>query len=225
MIDIAPAIAALAPGLDPARRAEWVQALTAAMSGRRFDSAREIAMFLGQCSEETGGFTVTEESLDYTHPERLCAVYPREFPAVEVAKPYVGKPEMVGNFVYANRLGNGPTQSGDGFRFRGRGAVQVTGRNAYAACWRAIAPGTEFAAFPDLLAAPHGAAFSAVWWWLAHPPLIGLSDAWDVAGVTKIVNGGEVNLTARVRACATALAALAAAGGALNAEEPAKVAR
>ena len=214
MNGIPQAIAALTPNMAPDVRARWVGAITSAVSGTAIAaSANRLAMFLGQCAEESGAFTVTVEGLSYVSSDRLHMVYGGHFPTPAAAISYLRNPVALGNFVYANRLGNGPVASGDGYRFRGHGLIQITGRGPIEACHGALAPGMDIDAFLAWMQTPEGAARSAAWWWnwKAHEDLYEPSDAWLVSEVTKIVNGTLGNLSARLSACNAALAALSAA--------------
>jgi len=114
------------------------------------------AAFLAQISAESGQLRNVEENLNYSAP-RLRVVWPRRFPTAEAAAPYAGNPEALGNRVYADRLGNGDEQSGDGYRYRGRGLMQTTGRYNYRMA--------GFENDPDALARPITAADSAGLFW------------------------------------------------------------
>lgn len=208
------AVAALTPNMALDVRARWVGAITSAVSGTPIAAnAKRLAMWLGQCAEESGAFTVTVENLSYASAERLHMVYGRHFPTADAAVPYLRTPVLLGNFVYASRLGNGPVASGDGYRFRGHGLIQITGRGPIEACHGALRPDMEMDAFLAWMQTPEGAARSAVWWWdwKAHHDLYDPSDRWSVPDVTLIVNGTLGNLSERIRACSVALAALSAA--------------
>lgn len=201
---LAQAIAAVAPHADAAT---WVTALTAPMRAAGLTTPRRIAMFLGQCAEETGGFEVFVEDLYYTSAAHIREVWPGRFPTLADAAPFVGEPEWLADCVYAGRMGNGDGHSGDGWRFRGRGLIQLSGRTLY----------TDFAEtqdrpvddIADWLATPEGAAASACWYWswAYHGALNALADDWNVPGATKLINGGFNGLATRIILCANALAA------------------
>jgi putative chitinase len=211
MADLAPSIAAAIASLAPsADRNAWAAALAPSMQSSGVTSPKRMAMFLGQCAEETAGFAVWVEDLYYLTAERMCQVWPEQFPTQGVAAPYIGRPEALANHVYACRDGNGDEQSGDGWLFRGRGLIQLTGRSLYTDFGHAVGmEAEEAAAFCETMA---GAARSACWYWCwaYHGHLNTLADEWDVTEVTRLINGGLINLSARVKACATALAVLAA---------------
>lgn len=154
---------------------------------------RRVPFFLAQVGHESAGLTVTEERLSYS-PERLMAVWPRRFPTLASARACAGQPEKLASLVYADRMGNGPPESGDGWRYRGRGYLQITGRDNY----RALSgpTGIDLIADPDRAAAPDGALLVACAFWRTHG-LNELSDTGDFTAVTRRVNGGTVGLKDR----------------------------
>lgn len=159
------ALSAVAPHLSGAERAVWASILGAPLQRAGIVPPRCVAAFLGQCAHESGGFRDLEEDLSYTAP-RLCQVWPNRFPTPQAAEACALQPEMLANRVYANRLGNGDEASGDGWRFRGRGLIQITGRAAY----------QQFADAMHMTlsqAVPHastqaGAVDSAIWFWTVN---------------------------------------------------------
>lgn len=169
---------------------------------QRFDIAgpARAAAFLAQCHVESAGFTRTEENLRYTSAARLAAVWPSRFPSAAAAAPFVRNPEALANRVYAGRLGNGGAGSGDGWRFRGRGLKQLTGRATYARAAAALA--RPYLADPDLVAEPADAALTAAWFW-HQAGCNALADAGDIDRITRAVNG-PARLAAAERARRTA---------------------
>jgi putative chitinase len=204
------ALAAAAPQADPAI---WLAPLTDALISARIDTAHRIAAFLGQVAVEAGpGFQELAENLRYTHAERICAVFPTAFPDVAAALPCVGNPEALADAAYAGRLGNGDASTGDGWRFRGRGLIQITGRSNYTALAATLRMTPEQAA--DYCERPAGAAASAAWFW-ATRNLNPLADAWTLAAITLRVNGTAMEgHAARVAASTAALDALIPPDGA-----------
>lgn len=188
------------PGLDAA---SWVPALTPAFAKFGLNTNRMVAAAIGQFMVEAGPtFNEIRENLNYTHAERLVEVFPKEFATVADAKPYVGKPEAIGNRVYANRLGNGDEASGDGFRFRGRGLIQLTGRSEYAEFGSTIGKTAEdAAAYCETF---EGAAMSGCWY-LSSRGCLPLADAWELSAITKKVNGAAILGNAQRIAYATAM--------------------
>jgi putative chitinase len=162
------------------------------------------AAFIGQCSHESVNFTKLEESLYYTAP-RLMAVWPSRFPTLDVAEQYAANPEKLGEKVYGHRADLGNTEDGDGFRFHGRGIIQLTGRTLYANCGSGI--GMDLLSDPDLLITPQYAALSAGWFW-NKKGLNALADASDYDTMTKRINSGLLGLDDRKAKIATALSIL-----------------
>jgi putative chitinase len=200
------AIAAAAPY---ANVSAWSEALALPMQRSGIVTPNRIAMFIGQVVEETGNFRLLSEDLYYTTAARIRQVWPSRFADAGEAAPFIGRAAALANHVYANRMGNGSEESGDGWKFRGRGLIQLTGRTLY----QAFAHVEPRATDPDWLLTPAGAAASACWYWTlpgAHPSLNALADAWDTEAVTRRINGGMVNLEARVTLCERARAALCA---------------
>ena len=184
--------------------AEWVDALNETFSRFNINSNNQKAMFIGQCSHECGNFRILEENLNY-RAETLMKLWPKRFPSLEFAKQYEKNPRKIANSVYANRMGNRDEASGDGYRFRGRGALQCTGHSTYFHAGKAL--GVDFVMQPDLIATPKYAALTAGWFWDTHklnPP----SDALDYTKVTKIINGGTIGLDDRIKHVQHALAVL-----------------
>ena len=185
--------------------ADWVDALNETFSRFNINTKNQQAMFIGQCSHECGNFRLLEENLNY-RAETLMKLWPKRFPSLEFAKQYEKNPKKIANSVYASRMGNRDEASGDGYRFRGRGALQCTGHSTYFHAGKAL--GVDFVMQPDLVATPKYAALTAGWFWDTHklnPP----SDALDYTKVTKIINGGTIGLDDRIKHVQHALAVLA----------------
>jgi len=185
--------------------ADWVDALNETFSRFNINTKNQQAMFIGQCSHECGNFRLLEENLNY-RAETLMKLWPKRFPSLEFAKQYEKNPRKIANSVYANRMGNRDEASGDGYRFRGRGALQCTGHSTYFHAGKAL--GVDFVMQPDLVATPKYAALTAGWFWDTHklnPP----ADALDYTKVTKIINGGTIGLDDRIKHVQHALAVLA----------------
>ena len=184
--------------------ADWVDALNETFSRFNLTSNNQKAMFIGQCSHECGNFRTLEENLNY-RAETLMKLWPKRFPSLEFAKQYEKNPKKIANSVYASRMGNRDEASGDGYRFRGRGALQCTGHSTYFHAGKAL--GVDFVMQPDLVATPKYAALTAGWFWETHklnPP----ADALDYTKVTKIINGGTIGLDDRIAHVKQALAVL-----------------
>jgi putative chitinase len=195
-----------------ARADEWTAALNAAMDRFEINTPPRAAAFLAQIAHESGELRRLVENLNYS-AARLCAVWPNRFPTVEAAQPYERNPEGLANYVYARRLGNGDVASGDGWRFRGRGLIQLTGRGNYRSCSTAVA--LPFETEPARLESPEAAALAAAQFWQSRG-LNHLADDYnddnddeDFISITKIINGGTAGLKSRQQYWARAKAALA----------------
>jgi putative chitinase len=154
-----------------------------------------LAHFLSQCGHESGGFKVTSENLNYS-ADGLKKIFPKYFPG-NLSESYAKKPEMIASKVYGGRMGNGPEQTKDGYKFRGRGYIQLTGRDNYVAFSKAI--NEDLTANPDLVSTKYP-LLSAAWFFqrcLAKCDL-GATDA-AVESVTKCVNGGKIGLADRLK--------------------------
>jgi putative chitinase len=163
-----------------------IAAAPAALANHRINTPLRLAHFLAQISHESGGGTITRESLNYTHAARIHEVWPKRFPTVASAEPYVRDPEKLANKVYQRRMGN--TQPGDGWRFSGRGLLQITGRDSY----REIGTltGLDLINDPDLAFAPaHSLEVAAAEF--AHLGCLPFCDNDDLHAVTERVNGGQ----------------------------------
>lgn len=157
-----------------------------------------LAHFLAQCGHESGGFKATQENLNYS-AKGLNGIFKKYFPTLESALPYERKPEKIANKVYANRMANGDEASGDGYKFRGRGYIQLTGKDNYTQFGKAI--GENITANPDVVSGKY-ALLSAAWFWskngLNKLADGGASDA-VVTSITKRVNGGTIGLADRIK--------------------------
>ena len=159
--------------------------LVAAMDEYEINKPRRIAAFLGNLAHESGSLRLVEENLNYS-ATRLQQVFPRYFRGRNVWA-YNHHPEKIANVVYAARMGNGGERTGDGWKFRGRGFIQLTGKDNYEEFGEAI--GKDLVNDPDWVKTPEGAAISAAWFWARHG-LNELADADNLRGITKKINGG-----------------------------------
>ena len=171
---------------------KFIDALNQVCEKYEINTALRIAGFLSQCGHESGGFRYTVENFNYS-AARLLMVFPHYFNA-DSAKNYEYKPEKIANRVYANRMGNEDEASGDGWQYRGRGLIQLTGKDSYAAF--SMAADNNSLVEPDLLEQPELAAMSAGWYWSTRK-INSLADAQDVLGMTKRINGGTNGLDDR----------------------------
>lgn len=143
--------------------------------------------FLAQCAHESGGFTKLSENLNYS-ADALCRLWPARFPG-DVADAYARQPQKIANRVYGGRMGNGDEASGEGWRYRGRGLIQLTGRENYGKASQAIFGDLTLIVDPDQVAEPRAATLSAAWFWQSHA-CNELADADDLDGITRRINGG-----------------------------------
>ena len=148
----------------------------------------EIAEFLAQCGHESSDFNSLEENSNYK-AESLMRVWPKRFPNIEIANEYAHNPDKIANKVYANRMGNGDEDSGDGWLYHGRGAIQLTGKDNYVKF--ANASGNSLDDLPLYLLTIEGAVESACWYWNVNK-LSPLADAEDVEALTRKINGGLI---------------------------------
>jgi putative chitinase len=187
-------------GIDP----KWEEPLQVAFDKYDINTPKRQAFFIGQCAHESDNFTRLEEGLNYS-AARLMAVWPSRFPNLAVAEQYANNPEKIANYVYAGRLGNGNEESGDGWKYHGRGLIQLTGRENYERCGKAI--NVDLTSQPNLLVDPHYAAMSAGWFW-NKTGLNALADTQDYDTMTKRINGGLIGLDDRKAKIAKALSVL-----------------
>lgn len=167
-----------------------VDAFIASQEEAQIDSPLRGAMYLSQLAVETGYLCTLEENLNYS-AERMVAVWPHRFPSVEVAAPYAHNPEKLANHVYCDRDGNGSEESGEGWKFRGRGIPMVTGYANYKPIGNAL--GLDLIAHPELLAQPDIAFRAGVFVWRTRR-LNDYADQRDVKGARRAINGGLTDL-------------------------------
>jgi putative chitinase len=171
----------------------WHEALCEILPDYDINTPQRIAAFLAQCAHESGGFTAIKENLNY-RPETLMKVWPRYFPSMDVANQYAHNQERIANRAYANRMGNGPEESGDGYRYCGRGLIQLTGKDNYTRYAQSTEQSVEEAA--EHLTTFEGCVQSAAWFWEANN-LNDLADSGDILTMTKRINGGTLGLEDR----------------------------
>jgi len=174
---------------------QWVDALNATFQRFNIDTPVRQASFIGQCGHECGNFKVLEENLNY-RAETLMKLWKTRFPTLDVANEYSRNPKKIANKVYASRMGNRDESSGDGYRFRGRGCIQLTGHANYFHAGKAC--DVDFVMEPDLVATPQYAAMTAGWFWDTHK-LNQFADVRDFKTMTKKINGGFIGLDDRIK--------------------------
>jgi putative chitinase len=186
--------------IDP----KWVGPLNETFERFSILTPRQQAAFLGQCGHECGNFRVLEENLNY-RAETLMKIWPRRFPTLEIANQYARQPKKIANKVYADRMGNRDEASGDGYRFRGRGCIQLTGSANYYHAGKAL--GVDFIMEPDLVATPQYAALTAGFFWHTQK-LNAIAESGNNLALTKKINGGTIGLNDRILHTNQALALL-----------------
>lgn len=188
----------------------WLPFVQQACERFQINTKNQEAAFIAQCAHESGGFTMLTENLNY-RASTMAACWPGRFaeqgPDKKPKKDAQGKnipnkfalalekhPEQLANVVYSSRMGNGPTESGDGWKYRGRGLKQLTGKDNYTRCGASI--GADLVNDPDLLLNPKYAALSAAWFWHSNKcgPLV---ESGDFVALTKRINGGTIGLADR----------------------------
>lgn len=183
---------------------KWVAPLNETFERFGILTPRQQAAFIGQCGHECGNFRILEENLNY-RAETLMRIWPKRFPTMEIANQYAKQPKKIANMVYANRMGNRDEASGDGYRFRGRGCIQLTGSANYFHAGKAL--GVDFIMEPDLVATPQYAALTAGFFWHTQK-LNALADTGNNLAITKKINGGTIGLNDRILHTNQALALL-----------------
>jgi len=183
--------------LSPNTNAEdWVDPLNKAIEGTEINNIHRLAAFIAQTAHESADYTRLSENLNYG-AKGLVATWPKRFDAA-TAEAYARQPEKIANKVYALRLGNGDEQSGDGWKYRGRGIIQVTGKNNYATCSKSIYGDYRLLDTPEILSTDKVAAIkSACWFWELNG-LNKFADDTRITEMTKRINGGYLGLEERI---------------------------
>lgn len=189
---------------------KWINPAIETCTRFEINTVERVCSFLAQIAHESGGLTMLEENLNYSDvtmatvwPNRFAVLGPDKKPVKDekgknqpnaFAKALHRKPEMIANVVYSNRMGNGTVESGEGFKYRGRGAKQLTGKDNYTRCGAAL--GIDLVNSPELLLKPAYAMLSAGWFWHANK-LYEFADKGDLEGMTKKINGGLIGIADR----------------------------
>jgi len=177
---------------------EWHEALTQLLPDYEINTPQRVAAFIAQCAHESGNFRALKENLNYRW-ETLRRLFPKYFPTDELAKQYASLPnkqEAIANRIYASRMGNGDEASGDGFRYCGRGLIQLTGKTNYS--WFAASLGIPVEEASEYLQTFEGAVQSACWFWESNN-LNRFADVGDIKGLTRAINGGFIGLDDRIK--------------------------
>jgi putative chitinase len=172
----------------------WYDSLCQILPVYEINTPERVAAWLAQCAHESGYFKFLKENLNY-RAESLLKTFPKYFKTLEEAKQYERKPEKIANRVYANRMGNGDEASGDGFRYLGRGLIQLTGKNNYTIFAASI--DTPLEEIPEYLQTFEGAVQSACWFWEQNN-INKFADSRDIVTMSKRINGGTIGMEDRV---------------------------
>ena len=183
----------------------WATILNDVLPKYKIDTSIRVAQFIAQTGHESAHYNILKENLNYS-ATALHRVFKKYFPNDEFAQTYHRQPEKIANRVYANRMGNGNEASGDGWLYRGRGLIQITGKNNYRMCSMFLFGDERLLQDPGMLQEPEYAVRSACWYWLANDIN---KVAEDVRVVTRIINGGYNGIEDREQLFATALKVLA----------------
>jgi putative chitinase len=183
----------MVPGIPYAEH--WHEALEQLLPDYEINTPQRIAAFVAQCAHESGGFRFVKENLNYKAAS-LRKIFGKYFPDDAIAAAYANRPEMIANRVYGGRMGNGPEASGEGYKYCGRGLLQLTGKENYSWFAASLEISPEEAA--EYLETFEGAAQSACWFWETNNLNVE-ADAGDIKKMTKKINGGYIGLEDRIK--------------------------
>jgi putative chitinase len=173
----------------------WIEAFDQLLPDYEINTPKRVAAFIAQCAHESGGFRFLKENLNYK-AESLMKTFPKYFSDRDTANAYAKQPVKIANRVYANRMGNGDEASGDGYRYCGRGLIQLTGKTNYD--WFAASLEISSTEASEYLETFEGAAQSACWFWESNNLNVE-ADAGDIKKMTKKINGGYIGLDDRIK--------------------------
>lgn len=185
---------------------KFYQSTIDAMQKYGITTPKRMAGFLAQVGHESMNLSRLEENLNYSS-DGLMRVWPSRFPSLAIASKYHRNPRLIANKVYSSRMGNGDEISGEGWKYRGRGLKQLTGKDNYRRA--SVALGVDLVENPDALLTPQFAAMSAAWFWHANG-LNAIADAGTIEAMTRKINGGLIGIEDRKARYLKALKALGA---------------
>ena len=183
----------MVPGITHADH--WIEAFDQLLPDYEINTPKRIAAFIAQCAHESGGFRFLKENLNYK-AESLMKTFPKYFSDRDTANSYAKQPVKIANRVYASRMGNGDEASGDGYKYCGRGLIQLTGKTNYD--WFAASLEISASEASEYLETFEGAAQSACWFWESNNLNVE-ADAGDIKKMTKKINGGYIGLDDRIK--------------------------
>ena len=177
----------------------WADSMNEVFPNYDINTPERVAAFIAQCGHESGGWTVFEENLFYS-AQGLMKVFPKYFPTADLANAYAKQPEKIANRIYGGRMGNGPEATGDGYKYRGRGPIQLTGKDNYRAFAKEMFDDWEnLFENPDWVTADRDfALMSAIWFWNKNKLNV-QADNGDIKLMTKKINGGYIGLDDRIK--------------------------
>ena len=173
----------------------WYEAINNICPNYGIDTPQRLAAFIAQCAHESANFTALKENLNY-RAESLMKTWPKRFPSLAIAQQYAKNPEKIANKVYADRMGNGPEASGDGWKYLGRGLIQLTGKENYTKFATSVCKTLEETVVH--LGTIEGAVQSACWFWETNN-LNQWVDKGDIKTLTQRINGGDIGLADRIK--------------------------
>lgn len=174
----------------------WFNALSSILPQQNITTKNQVMCFLAQCGHESSEFNVLRENFNYS-ADGLLKIFPKYFNR-ELALAYARQPQKIANKVYASRMGNGPEESGDGFKYRGVGLIQLTGKENITKCSLAIFGDDRAVKTPEILLDKENAVKSACWFWNKNNLNI-LADKLAIEALTKKINGGTIGLSERIK--------------------------
>lgn len=175
---------------------DWFLVLNGVLPVYGITNKRRVAAWVAQCGHESQDFNTLVENLNYS-AEGLVRTWPRHFPNLQFAQQYHRRPEAIANRAYRNRMGNGSEESGDGWKYRGRGLIMITGKNNYGRCSRELFDSDVLLEHPELLEQPMYATHSACWYWDTNN-LNDLADRREITNMSRVINGGTIGLKDRI---------------------------
>lgn len=174
----------------------WHAGLVEILPQYEINNVARVAAFIAQTAHESGGYTLLEENLNYG-AKGLRGIFGKYFPTDEMAAAYERQPQKIANRVYSSRMGNGDEASGEGWKFRGRGLIQLTGKSNYTQCSQDMFSDSTLVDNPDVLLDPFYAIHSGCWFWTKNSLNV-QADAQDIKMMTKKINGGFIGLEDRI---------------------------
>ena len=192
------------PSANPVVLQAFLTPLLQTMTGHDINTKDRIAAFIAQTAHESANYSRLSENLNYSE-QALIKLFKRYRDNPKKAKEHARKPQLIANFNYRDRMGNGNEASNDGWNYRGRGIIQITGKNNYRICGEAIRQ--DLLRVPELLEMPRCATWSAGWFWKLNK-LNGFADKKDIRGMTQIINGGYNGLDERIELYKRAMSVL-----------------